>query len=256
MKKLHVLLIAAIVILIIVNLLILTKPKNVLSVNGRKFTERDINIQRELICIIDGIEDYSPENAAFDIIRQQYFVELCRIKGIPVNSSVLDNFTNNLASYGDNANTLDEVKSYLGKGYNERFLIPYYCNNAFIEHILSDTLDLQKDRYEYSISALSGWTDDDYDPWLNDYCEYIEYSSEEDNNTSPENTLTEDMSYYYIMRNINGKLCGLRIQKHSADSIIANFPADIDIKFYNESYMRGVQKISAETYWYNLIFRE
>ncbi len=256
MRKSFITLLIVIILLLIFNIFTLIKPKTIFSVNNHKFNMSDIALQQQIMCIIDSIEEYSPENAIFDLIRQQYFIELCRTFNLTFTQDDLSDFQDHLQLNTGNNSKISDIKNLLGKDFNSKFLIPYFCSNLFIDFILYDSLNFQKDRYEYSKTVLKEWKNDEFKSLLNDYCEYIEYNSSYDEHRQiPVNTVSEDISYYYVLRDNGEMINGLRIMKHSADSIIANLPAEVNIKFFDKAYMFALQKICADSYWHSLIFK-
>lgn len=260
MKKKHIPLLFLLLIPGIYFFLFMNKP--VARICDTSIYKEDIDTQSDIVMLLDNIDQHAPENALFDILRHRIFMQLCKQYSIDTSYERLREHENMLLERMNGREIINELRNMLGKGFVKRFLMPEYCNYAFVNFALSDTVDLQSDRYKFAKNIAIHWNNDEYKDLLNDFCEYVEYSGNIviDSNAvllrNNNNILFEDISYFYVLRQNNEMTYGIRVFKHSIEEIIMSIPADYQIEFYNAGYMRGVYKISEGSYWHRLIFNE
>ncbi len=259
MKKVMYIIITLITVLSAMYMILHKKP--IVSIMGKKYYNSYIEDYIAVKMILENVDQYSYENALFDLIRQEIFIDLCEQYNVKHDEKALKEYNKLLHEDRENIDKIMELEHLLNKNYYSHFIKPYYCNYAFVHFILFDSLDFQSERYEYAKYVFNSWEGDKYDSMLNSFTEYFEQhnSSIADiplKNKTLTNSFFEDISYYYITRENNGNVIGIRIKKRSVDDIMTNLPIDFNVLFYDEKLFRSIYIISDNTYWHKIIFNE
>ncbi len=255
MKKIILIAVLSLTIVFILFFL-LAKKTAIASVNNSKIYSSDIEIHKNIKIILYNIDNYSDENALFDILRNTVFIELCKIYKIDISKNTLNKFEKDLLS--NNANIV-KIKALLKNDFTHHFILPYYSNYQFVSYALNDTIKFQKKRFNEARSILNKW-EDDYSIFLNDNTEYFESHNAAFDKQSVIDSfsgkyLNSDISYYYVFIYENNNIMGMRVKKVSIEEIMSSLSPKIDIKLYNEPLARSLNKIAKETYWNEIIFK-
>ncbi len=235
---------------------LLNRKTAIASVNNSKIYREDIEIHKNIRIILDDIDNYSDENALFDILRNTVFTELCKIYKIDISKNALSKFEKDQFS---NNSKINEIKTLLGEHFTHYFLLPYYSNYQFVFHALSDTNKFQRERFNEARNILSNW-EHDYSIFLNDNTEYFESNNASFDRGSIIDSfsgkyLNSDISYYYVIRYENNNIFGMRVKKVSIEEIVKSISSEINIELYDEKLAHSLYRIANETYWSEIIFK-
>lgn len=148
--------------------------------------------------------------------------------------------------------------------YEKYIITPHICSAVTADYFMYDSLNFQREQYEYAYYIYDNWNAQNTDSFINEYTEYFIIGPHKSHalhkiaETANRQTfnISENHIYYYVTRIQSDTTKGFRIIKKPFLGKVLHVAESIDIKFFDEALMRSVHYITLDSPWHNIIFNE
>ena len=233
--------------------------------NNLKISKEYIEQYKLVLKNVDEIDSLFSTTAAYELIKNKILIDLCNKENIDISDSTIEMHIKEITDEGSISPLIDNLSKHFNKKtLKEFFWKPFIVENLLIDFIITDTLNIQKERYIEARSILSKWKAPDLDNnLLSKVTDYFEksLSKEETALYIKENKInsvsfSEDGSFYYITKLTDNSLTGYRTLKVSFEDYLKNLKIKFKLKFKDKSYERAFFLLSEGTIYRELIIIE